>query len=136
MQLEDGVLTWTPDESYTYKLWTGTEYIDGDGQGQLRDPQDVYGYSLVAVDENGIAGELPSRSSEPGGDTYLTMKQRMRNSTWNHALPTPSRAIPAPAMCRTTARMAARHHLTVNVPKEGDYLVSALYNKWRRHNRR
>lgn len=28
MQLEDGVLTWTPDESYTYKLWTGTEYID------------------------------------------------------------------------------------------------------------
>ena len=42
MQLEDGVLTWTPDESYTYKLWTGTEYIDVTGQDSYEIPQDVY----------------------------------------------------------------------------------------------
>ena len=62
MQLEDGVLSWTPDTRYTYKLWTGTEYIDVTGQDSYTIPQDVYGsYSLVAVDEDGIASEL----SEP-----------------------------------------------------------------------
>ena len=51
MQLEDGVLSWTPDTRYTYKLWTGTEYIDVTGQDSYTIPQNVYGsYSLVAVD--------------------------------------------------------------------------------------
>ena len=61
---------WTPDESYTYKLWTGTEYIDVTGQDGYEIPQDVYGgYSLVAVDEDGITGELSGRHLwEPGGD--------------------------------------------------------------------
>ncbi len=129
MQLEDGVLTWTPDESYTYKLWTGTEYIDVTGQDSYEIPQDVYGsYSLVAVDEDGIAGELSEPIIWNPEGTYLTYEAE--DAAYNDG-----------AFANSISGYSGTGYVqdnrpnggtditfTVNVPKEGDYLVSALYN--------
>lgn len=55
---EDGTLTWEENPAYTYKLWTGTEYVDVSG-GSYTPSRDLYGtYSLVAVDKNGVTSEM------------------------------------------------------------------------------
>lgn len=60
MKYEDGVLTWTEDSRYTYKLWNGEEYIEVSG-GSYTPSTDHYGaYSIIAVDADGICSE-PSK---------------------------------------------------------------------------
>lgn len=55
---EDGSLTWEENPAYTYKLWTGKEYVEVSG-GSYLPSRDSYGaYSLVAIDQNGISSEM------------------------------------------------------------------------------
>ena len=129
MQLEDGVLTWTPDESYTYKLWTGTEYIDVTGKDSYEIPQDVYGsYSLVAVDEDGIAGELSEPIIWNPEGTYLTYEAE--DAAYNDgAFANSIQGYSGTGYVQDNRPNGGTDiTFTVNVPKEGDYLVSALYN--------
>ena len=129
MQLEDGVLTWTPDESYTYKLWTGTEYIDVTGKDSYEIPQDVYGsYSLVAVDEDGIAGELSEPIIWNPEGTYLTYEAE--DAEFDEACFANSiQGYSGTGYVQDNRPNGGTDiTFTVNVPKEGDYLVSALYN--------
>lgn len=54
----DGRLTWDENPDYTYKLWTGSEYVPV-SSGSYQPDRSKYGtYSLVATDQNGVTSEM------------------------------------------------------------------------------
>jgi len=59
LNYSNGNLSWTPDSSYTYKLWNGKEFIDVTGRSSYAVNPDKFGvYSLVAVAGNGVTSEM------------------------------------------------------------------------------
>ncbi|MBR3988320.1 MAG: starch-binding protein [Clostridia bacterium] len=99
--LSGTTLQWNSVQNCTYKVWTGTEYVDVEGTSYVI-ADDTYGvYSVIAVDKTtGLWSEL----SKP--------------VTYN------------PAGSKITANVGDTNNtatFTVNIPVDGEYQLSAIY---------
>ncbi len=128
----NGSVYWTEEEGYTYKLWTGSTFIDtadikanaNTGIKRYYYDSDVYGsYSLMAISADGICSELsepivvsPDRitvQAESGtvsdssyiSNGYVIQTVDSNNNIYNNEV-----------------------EVTVDVTKSGKYLLSAIYN--------
>lgn len=72
--LASGKLSWSAVAGCTYKVWTGTEYVDVDGTSYTIDTTKYGVYSVVAVDkETGIWSELSAPKEYNPTGTKVTV---------------------------------------------------------------
>ena len=113
-----GRLVWSEKSGLTYKLWTGSEYIDVSG-GSYTPDRSVYGcYSLMAVSPEGVCSEL----SKP----IVISPDRIRAEAENGSVS--SGSLISNGCVIDNRSYSARLTLTVNIGKKGRYLLSGIYN--------
>lgn len=125
----DGTLIWEENPEYTYKLWTGKEYIPVSG-GSYRPPRDVYGaYSLVAVDENGISSELSKPiliSPEHSKQTYEAEEGEYNPANFEAT----AAGFTGTGYVVDFLAKKTDLKLTVEAPATGRYQISLIYNNF------
>ncbi len=104
----NGTLTWTADTNCTYKVWTGTEYVDVEGNTYKIDNTKYGCYSVIAVDKaSGLWSELSKPISyNPTGSKITASAGSL----------TDNRSNPKPLT------------VTMEVPVDGTYELSVLHN--------
>ena len=129
MKLADGTLTWTPNSAYTYKLWTGSAYVDVTGVSSYKIPKDQYGsYSLVAVDQAGVASEL-SKPIVWNPENSVQIYEA-EDASYNDGCKANSIKgyFGSGYVMDNRPGTGAELTFTIHVPEDGEYLVSTLYN--------
>ncbi len=118
MNYSGGKLRWSTKSGLTYKLWTGREYVDVSGGNYTVDTS-VYGcYSLMAISPDGICSEL----SKP----VIVSPDRIKLEAENGSVSSSS-LISSGYVIDKRSR-SANLTLSVTIPKEGNYLLSGIYN--------
>ena len=118
MNYANGSLFWIVRSGLTYKLWTGSEYIDVSG-GSYEVDTSVYGcYSLMAVSADGMCSEL----SRP----IVISPHRITVEAESGSV-SDSSLISAGYVIDKRPR-SADLTLSVTVRKKGRYLLSGVYN--------
>ncbi len=113
-----GRLRWSTQSGVTYKLWTGSEYIDVSGGSYAVDPS-VYGcYSLMAVSADGVCSEL----SKP----IVISPDRIQLEAENGSVSSSSLISNGYVIDRRSR--SAELTLSVDISKKGKYLLSGVYN--------
>lgn len=103
-----GTLTWTADANCTYKVWTGSGYVDVTGNTYKIDTSKYGCYSVIAVDKTtGIWSELSKPISYNPSGSKITVNAN--NRVDNASNPKPLT-------------------VTVNVPVDGTYELSVLHS--------
>ncbi len=121
--LSGNTLKWNAQAGCTYKVWTGSKYVDCSTNSYTIDPT-VYGaYSVIAISRDGVWSEL----SRP----VVVSPDRIKIEAENCAL-----------VGHTTTTISGRKvvndnysasqdrsvTITANVPEDGQYLFFACYN--------
>ncbi len=118
MTYSGGKLRWSTKSGLTYKLWTGSEYVDVSGGSYTVDTT-VYGcYSLMAVSSEGICSEL----SKP----IVISPDRIKIEAESGSVSSSS-LISSGYVIDNRSR-SAELTLSVNISKKGRYLLSGIYN--------
>ncbi|MBQ4569174.1 MAG: starch-binding protein [Ruminococcus sp.] len=105
-KLSGTTLSWNAVENCTYKVWTGTEYVDVDTTSYTVDASKYGVYSVVAVDKTtGLWSEL----SQPSVFNPVTVKVNVGNVVDN-----------------LSALKGAQFKVTV--PADGEYQMYAIHN--------
>ena len=118
MVYADGKLRWSVDSSLSYKLWTGSEYVDV-SSGYYTVDKEKYGcYSLMAISADGICSEL----SRP----IIVSPDRIRVEAESGSV-ADSSMISSGYVTDRRVRTAGLT-LTVEIKKKGRYLLSGVYN--------
>lgn len=118
MSYAGGKLVWSPKSGLTYKLWNGKEYIDVTGSSYTPDTT-VYGcYSLMAISADGVCSEL----SKP----IVISPDRIKVEAESGSVSSSSLIVNGYVVDNKSR--SANLTLTVNIPKEGKYELSGIYN--------
>jgi len=114
-------LSWTPVAGLTYKLWTGSEYIDVTGQSTYKIDPTVYGsYSLLSIAESGIESEY----SEP----IIVSPDRVTIEAEDASLKSTKYISNGYVIDRHTD--SAEIQILFDAPKSGKYLMHGIYNNF------
>ena len=121
--LAGNVLTWGAQSGCTYKVWTGSEYVDCSTNSYTIDPS-VYGaYSVVVVSKDGVWSEMsrpvivsPDRIKVEAESCALV---GMGTSTIS------GKKVVSDYYSNSQDRSIT---ITANVPEDGQYLFWACYN--------
>lgn len=126
---EDGTLTWEENPLYTYKLWTGSEYVAVSGGSYVPD-RTVYGaYSLVAIDKNGITSEMskPIIISPEGSKITYEAEDAIYNADCFEAT---ASGFTGTGYVNDFLRNHTEITFKVEVPKDGRYDLNVIYNNY------
>lgn len=128
-ETEDGTLTWKEDAAYTYKLWTGSEFIPVSG-GSYTPDRSVYGvYSLVAVNQDGVTSEMSKPiivSPEGSKVTYEAEDAIYKEDCFEAA----ASGYTGTGYVNDFLRNRTDMTFEVEVPKDGRYSISTIYNNY------
>lgn len=124
-KLVGNVLTWGAQSGCTYKVWTGSEYVDVDTNYYTIDPT-VYGaYSVVVVSRDGVWSEM----SRP----VIVSPDRIKIEAENCTLTNVSTATVSGKKVVTdvfSANLDRQVKINVNIEDAGQYLFYACYNDY------
>ena len=124
-KLSGNKLTWGALAGHTYKVWTGSEYVDCATNSYTIDPT-VYGaYSVVAISRDGVWSEL----SRP----IVVSPSRIKIEAENCTLTSLSKATVAGKQVVTdvfAANVDRQLKINVNIKEAGQYLFWACYNDY------
>ena len=120
-------LSWTPVSGLTYKLWTGSEYIDVTGLTSYTVDPTVYGsYSLLSVSESGLESEYsepiivsPDRITVEAEDASLKSTKYIQTGRSGYS---------GTGYVLDKCEDSAEIQILVDVPKSGKYLLHSIYN--------
>lgn len=125
----DGALTWEENPEYTYKLWTGKEYVEVSG-GRYVPSRDVYGsYSLVAVDKNGITSEMSKPVIISPENTRLFYEAEDAEYNAGNFEAT-AKGYTGTGYVVDFLDKKTDLRFTVEVPQAGKYQLSMIYNNY------
>ncbi|MBE6949544.1 MAG: carbohydrate-binding protein [Ruminococcaceae bacterium] len=125
----DGTLTWTENSEYTYKLWTGKEFVPVSG-GSYTPDRTVYGaYSLVAVDKYGITSEMskPVIISPDNSVLFYEAEDAEYNS---RNFENTAQGFTGTGYVNDFLAKRTDITFTVDVPVDGQYQLSTIYNNY------
>lgn len=124
-KLSGNKLTWGAQAGCTYKVWTGSEYVDCATNSYTIDPT-VYGaYSVVVISRDGVWSEL----SRP----IVVSPSRIKVEAENCTLTNLSKAIASGRQVVTdvfSANVDRELKLSVKIEEAGQYLFWACYNDY------
>ncbi len=126
LEYNSGVLYWTPQSDLTYKLWDGKKYTDVTGLRNYKVNTNVYGcYCLMAVTEDGVSSEL----SKPivVSPVSVTVEAESGDISSKY-IKTDVKGYNGSGYVQDNVNDSANIEIEVNVPQDGTYLMSALYN--------
>ncbi len=123
--LSGNTLTWGAQSGCTYKVWTGSEYVDCTTNSYTIDPT-VYGaYSVVVVSKDGVWSEM----SRP----IIVSPDRIKIEAENCTLTGISKATVNGRQVVTdvfSANATRELKFTANIKEAGQYLFWACYNDY------
>ena len=124
-KLSGNKLTWGAQSGCTYKVWTGSEYVDCATNSYTVDPT-VYGaYSVVVISRDGVWSEM----SRP----IIVSPGRIKIEAENCTLTSLSKTTVAGKQVVTdtfAANVNRELKINVNIAEEGQYLFWACYNDY------
>lgn len=122
-KLSGNTLTWGAQSGCTYKVWTGSEYVDCATNSYTIDPS-VYGaYSVVVVSRDGVWSEM----SRP----VIVSPDRIKIEAENCTLTGMSKTTVSGKQVVTDVFSASAERelkINVNIEEAGQYLFWACYN--------
>lgn len=126
-EYSNGTIYWYAEEGLSYKLWDGTKYIDVTGKSYYDIDTSKYGcYSLMSVTEDGICSELskpivisPTRIKVEAESGKVNSQSYIQRSIAGYS---------GTGYVKDRRAASAGLEITVNVPTNGKYLMSAIYN--------
>jgi hypothetical protein len=127
LSYQNGTLYWTPTSGLTYKLWNGEEYIDVTGQKSYKVDTSVYGsYSLMSVSAEGVCSEL----SKPVvvSPTRIKVEAESGSVSSQSVIKTTVQGYSGTGYVQDKKSYSANLEITVEIPQDGTYLMSAIYN--------
>jgi len=114
----NGKIRWTAKSGLTYKMWTGTEYVDVSG-GTYTVDTSVYGcYSLMAISADGVCSEL----SKP----IVVSPDRIKIEAESGSVSNSS--LISSGYVIDKRNRSANLTLSVSITKKGRYQLSGIYN--------
>ena len=124
-KLSGNKLTWSAQSGCTYKVWTGSQYVDCATNSYTIDP-DVYGaYSVVVVSRDGVWSEM----SRP----IIVSPSRIKIEAESCTLTNLTKATVSGKQVVTdvfSANIDRSLKINVNVKEAGQYLFWACYNDY------
>ena len=129
-----GVLSWTPNSQYSYKLWNGREFIDVTGKNTYPVDTEKYGvYSIVAVAENGVTSEMSKPVIVANADDAIRIEAETgtyTNGTFSSSTSSNRSGFSGTGYVIDSRATSANMTFDVTIPegKGGVYLLSTRYN--------
>ena len=124
-KLSGNTLTWGAQSGCTYKVWTGSEYVDCSTNSYTIDPS-VYGaYSVVVVSKDGVWSEM----SRP----VVVSPSRIKIEAENCTLKNLSKATASGKSVVTdvfSANLERALTINVDIKEAGQYVFFACYNDY------
>lgn len=124
---QSGTLYWSSVSGLTYKLWNGTEYIDVTGRNSYNVDTSVYGcYCLMSISEDGVCSEL----SKPIVVSPTTVKVEAESGSVSSSsvIKNSVQGYSGTGYVQDKYSNSANLEITVDIPTDGTYLMSAIYN--------
>lgn len=127
----NGTLTWTENPEYTYKMWTGKEYVPVSGGSYKPDPN-VYGvYCLVATDSRGIDSELSKPIViNPNGTVEKYEAEKAQYISTNFENTAGGYSGTGYVVDKISNGQCGDITFTIKIEQDGIYEISTVYNNY------
>ncbi len=127
LEYQSGSLYWSTSSDLTYKLWNGKEYIDVTGKKSYKVDTSVYGcYSLMTISSDGVCSELskpivvsPNRIKVEAESGTVSSQSVIKSTVPGYS---------GTGYVQDSKSYSANLEITVDVPQNGTYLMSGIYN--------